>query len=83
MTIQYRKTYEVTGYTADADIYCVPCATKIYGPNMDQAIDREGNPVNVVFLGTETEYMQHCAECGEEVETSVINREPVTDQGEE
>ncbi len=67
----YRKSYEVTGYTFDADCYCVMC-TLLRFVNPDYAEDTEGNTISAIFLGDETDHMLCCGNCGEEIETNVI-----------
>jgi hypothetical protein len=64
--IPYRKTYEVVGYTYDADMHCVTCTTTRFG---DKALSREilpndseGNPIHPVFLEEATN-SDVCREC--------------------
>lgn len=65
----YRKAWEIVGYTADADVWCVSCAESAYGPDSYGREDVEGNLVHAIFvsdlgeMGTNT----HCNMCGEGV----------------
>jgi len=44
MRTYYRKTYEIVGWTFNADIYCAGC-----GENLP-TVDRDGNEKHPVFL---------------------------------
>ncbi len=55
------KTYEVLGYTADADTYCPKCAEEIY----PTGTDKEGNEVYPIFADNEWGTPIYCAACGE------------------
>ena len=62
----YRKTYEVVGYTYDADMHCVDCTITHFGAEaMTRRIsptDSEGNHIQVVFLEQATDG-NVCREC--------------------
>jgi hypothetical protein len=47
-----RKSHEVIGFTADADIWCLDCAKATYGADPEGGLreDGEGNTVHPVFL---------------------------------
>jgi hypothetical protein len=79
MTVLYRKSFEIVGYTADADIYCPECAALTYDRRIDsvlrtvadereqfQALDFEGNTVSPVFLD-QLEGDEHCGRCSTEI----------------
>lgn len=70
MTLYRRKTYEVVGYTYEADYHCLTCAEKRFGQsvyNLDfEAEDHEGNPVHPIFLGS-LEGDEHCGDCLEAI----------------
>ena len=53
-----RKSWDVVGYTYNAEMYCTECAPE---PN---SIDNDGNVANLVFADEVTE-SDVCAECGE------------------
>ena len=52
--IPYWKTFEVVGYSYEADLHCVGCATQRFGAQaLTRRIspnDSEGNPIHPVFL---------------------------------
>jgi len=64
----------VLGYTADADVWCSPCATALYG-DPDTALDGEGNPVYPIFTCSEFDYEPHCRACGALIDCVVIHSE--------
>ena len=63
-----RKSYEITGYTFNADTYCTNCVS-------EDEIDSENNPANPIFLGSEWEHKIYCSNCNEEIDVSVIESE--------
>jgi hypothetical protein len=61
----YRKTYEVVGYTYEADLHCIDCATGRFGESLNSRrlpIDREGNEIHPVFLDQVTD-TDACGDC--------------------
>lgn len=63
--------FDIIGYTADADIYCPPCARDIYGAGISTGIgikDREGNLVAPVFADSEWDYPVSCGKCHQFIE---------------
>ena len=60
----YRRTYEITGYVKDGEVFCPECAEEL------GYID--GYPV---FLGDETDFVLYCDNCGSEIETTVLEGE--------
>ena len=44
-----QPSYQVVGYTADADMWCPDCAARQYGNLTDDTADREGNTLGAVF----------------------------------
>lgn len=70
------KSYDVVGYTADADTYCPPCARNIYGDDRLGAIevrDREGNLIGPIFADSEWDYAVTCSNCHTEIDTKLTN----------
>lgn len=60
------KSYDVIGYTADADTFCPACAREWYG-NVDAdpaPLDHEGNEVHPIFADSEWDSIPACARCG-------------------
>ena len=62
------KSYDVLGYTADADVYCPTCADRRYGPQpevltAEEWQDDEGNEIGVIFADSEWDSPQHCSDC--------------------
>lgn len=64
----------VVAIVGDADMYCVPCAKRLYGervvqavidgaPGYEQATDHEGNPLGVVLCGSEDLRGMCCGVC--------------------
>ena len=56
--LPYQRVDDIVGYTADADMWCPPCARLVYDRRIDgilrtirqgDAIDREGNTVAPLF----------------------------------
>ena len=77
----------IAGYSYDSDIYCIRCTKTFYNignltteePNdLDEndlptnMLDHEGNPVSVMFGGSEWDWQPTCGFCGEEIDVSVI-----------
>lgn len=66
----FRKSYEVVGFTYEADVHCVDCTRKAYGSRVadegwsDQ--DSEGNVVYPIFLD-QLEQLEHCGTCLAEI----------------
>ena len=60
-----RKSYEVTGYTFNADTYCQNCVS-------EEEIDSEGNKAQPIFLSSEWDEKICCANCLEEIDVSII-----------
>lgn len=59
VTTYYRKTYDIAGYTFNADCYCRDCGESL--PD----IDPEGNAKHPVFLGDLLDiYHWWCYLCG-------------------
>jgi hypothetical protein len=50
MRFPFRKSFEVVGFTADADTWCPSCAETTYGPDSASPIDSKGDPVRPIFL---------------------------------
>lgn len=70
------KTYDVVGYTADADVYCPLCASTIYGDGIsgENGIkDHEGNLVAPVFAEAEFDYPVSCGKCHVFIDTNLTN----------
>ncbi len=61
------NSFDVVGYTFEADMYCVSCTQKRFGRGYDTAIDREGNEVHPIFAGSEVEGPEDecCGACGD------------------
>ena len=57
----------VVGYTADADVYCPPCAAALYGADVlddtKTVYGREGNVVAPLFASEEWDYAPTCGRC--------------------
>lgn len=64
----------VVAIAADADLHCVPCAKRVYGaavieavidgsPGYEQYTDHEGNPLGVVLFGSEDLNGMCCGDC--------------------
>lgn len=64
----------VIALAADADLFCVTCASQVYGTQAvmavvngtqghEQATDHEGNPFTVVLYGSEDLHRQYCGRC--------------------
>jgi len=58
------KSYDVLGYTADADCYCEACATLKYGGTDADTLDSEGNGLGAIFADSEWDTPAHCCACG-------------------
>lgn len=74
----YRKAWEIVGYTADADVWCVSCAESAYGSDSVDRQDGEGNLVHPIFVSELGQWQCHCGmgdvdsgphcnRCGEDV----------------
>lgn len=70
------KSWEVIGYTYDADVHCIACAEKRFGASAlsddadSPAIDGEGNEVHAMLAGeehSEDGSAVHCGTCGDEI----------------
>jgi hypothetical protein len=60
----------VIGYTADADIYCVPCAVRLYGSDKNgtaPVLDHEGNVVHPIFSTDKLQGDECCGACHEPI----------------
>ncbi|WP_052889489.1 hypothetical protein [Thermogemmatispora carboxidivorans] len=63
----------VAAIVGDADLYCVSCALKRYGPGIQdlvedrdtagELLDDEGNPLGVVLRFSEDLHAQYCGAC--------------------
>jgi hypothetical protein len=73
--IPYVKSYEVVGYTADADVYCPSCARECYGSVDTGAVDREGNEVGVIQADSTWDYQPTCTVCRAEIEYVTVRGE--------
>lgn len=81
----YRKSHEVTGYAADADVWCIDCANARYfgrdaADERDgylHGCDNEGNLITPVFLSSEWDCPLVCNACGDDIDCTVI---PVRDR---
>jgi hypothetical protein len=74
------KSYDVIGYTYEADIHCPECTRERF-PDPDNAVDDEGNDVQPIFAdqfgdlieevdddyGRTVQYAPRCSDCGEEL----------------
>jgi hypothetical protein len=61
------KSWTIIGFTANADIWCPPCADATFGPDAADRIDGEGNTVNPIFASDEIEPGEACNQCQEEI----------------
>ena len=65
-----RKSFEVVGFTYDADFHCPHCTTRAYGVDVVRGLepgeDRECNPVTPVFLD-QLHDGTYCGTCSEEI----------------
>jgi hypothetical protein len=75
MVERYGKWPGVVAIVGDADIYCVPCAKRLYGEVPIQAViddergyerytDQSRNPLGVVLYGSEDVHGMYCGGCG-------------------
>lgn len=65
MMLAFRKSYEIVGWSADADLWCNDCAHRAYGVSPDSAAverDSEGNEVSPVFLD-QASSQDTCGQC--------------------
>ncbi len=68
MSVSYRKSFEVVGYTFFCDIYCADCGAAL------PEVDPEGNAKQPIFLDGLWEFepehnegqTYHCAKCEEQ-----------------
>jgi hypothetical protein len=70
------KSYDVVGYTADADSYCVPCTHRIYGDDRLGTIEirgREGNLIGPIFADSEWDYPLSCGSCNDFIDTNLTS----------
>ena len=69
------KSYDVVGYTADAETYCGDCCTRKYGSTKEGTFDNEGNEIGAIFADSEWDCsLPCCTICGETLEgPSVIH----------
>lgn len=69
----YRKTFEIVGYSYEADLHCKPCTLRRFGEavnfkgdeEFDPAypiLDGEGNPIYPLML-EEVEEKDTCGDC--------------------
>lgn len=64
----------IIAYTYEAGIHCPACAIARFGGEpghtwvLEDAVDREGNPVHPVFAIDEMDEDEACATCGEVIE---------------
>jgi predicted dehydrogenase len=70
--LHFRKSYEVIGYTYEADCHCLDCTRKRFGGEPEAvdytATDNEGNDIHPIFLGDEFETAPVCGDCLTELE---------------
>ena len=79
---------DIIGYTADADTWCPDCAVTEYGganrniilvngvPGfIETPLGNEGNYVQTMFCGEETDTSIRCRRCMEPIETTVLDPE--------
>jgi hypothetical protein len=71
--VTYHRVTDIGGYTADADLWCPPCARLLYDRRIDgilrtirqgDAIDHEGNNVTPLFR-THIAPDDICGRCGD------------------
>lgn len=66
----------VIGYTADAAVWCLACAEKRYGvlrSGGHRVQDGEGNIVQPLFHGYESDTPDHCTACGILIPSNLTN----------
>jgi hypothetical protein len=71
--IPLRKTYEIVGWTYEADLHCNECAEERFGPPERvsgsgrelHGVDNEGNEIHPIFLDQleEFETTPVCGDC--------------------
>jgi hypothetical protein len=62
---QTMNSYDVVGYSFNADCYCVDCTIEAFGGEPDEDTeDSDGNPVHPIFAGDEHEETVCCGDCG-------------------
>lgn len=67
-----RKAYEVTGYAPPDEgiALCVDCHAERFPDHSEDDCE-----CGAIFLSEETDSVQTCDQCGEEIETSVIGED--------
>ncbi len=72
----YRKSFDVIGFSYDADTYCIACTQKRFAHLTDDVLtcdtvleDSEGNPIQVMFLG-DSDGSECCGSCRENLSES-------------
>jgi hypothetical protein len=72
----YRKSFEIVGYTYEADIHCLDCTEKRFNVEIDEyqgfegedkIEDREGNNPHPVFLDN-LEGEEYCGDCFKKID---------------
>lgn len=74
----YRKHYDVVGYTADADTWCIRCTERLYFPSILLELgckDREGHEITPIFAGSECGYRPFCSACHCGLDVVVIDEQ--------
>lgn len=72
-----KPSYSVEGYTYDADVHCTGCAiamaTEAWGNAsvLDDPDFCEEHEIGVIFADSESDYPEHCADCGGMLDTSL------------
>ena len=75
----YRKSFEIVGWTYEADVHCNDCATSRFGTDQDtytgsgrslEGVDNEGNNINPLFLDhlADFDYAVICGDCFEPID---------------
>jgi len=65
----YPKSYDVLGYTADADCWCPACARDAYpGCETGDVEGHEGNMVHPIFRDSEWDTPPYCGGCLKPIE---------------
>ena len=77
----------IAGYSYDSDVYCIKCTRVFYNignlttedpDDLDEnglpttMRDQEGNPVSVMFDGSEWDWQPTCGSCWEELDVSIL-----------
>jgi hypothetical protein len=72
----YSKSFEIVGYTYEADLHCLECTEKRFNVSIDEYTgfagedkteDREGNNLHPIFLD-QLEGGEVCGDCFEQIE---------------